>query len=460
MAIHKYNTKGEYTADERASEANVSQITGSGEVIIDGNFVVTDNPQDGDALFLDPNNKKVWVKGGADLGTAPIGYKSVAPVCMRIGKKALVVSKEAQSNKYLALWQHAITAISATTIKFWLHMKGDYPTWTPIEVADVDGISATTVEKINTALEAAGNTGNVGYAKHGYWAFLANDDNEPVSSGATRIVVQCDLCEDYRQYQVSDSTHALVGCTMSLVVWEDMPSASSLKRKNGGSTTSGIQNVTRGLAYYSTNGATPSANVSPTDVSQIVKRVCFEDSTDAAYQYCAALREAYGTYENYIGFHTVLWPQKYGVFNLPDAKALTQKYGNKTAVKKDGTTIYKFPYLHWALNYGDDGNGGEKFDCDGLRKSDWFAAGVHEAEIFKDKDYTEGLATNAVKRKYNHTIAKMGGTQVLNNTSSWLAQRYYAYSSWFFGGPYGPLNYTNVCNALSCRAVALLDVDD
>ena len=73
MAIEIYPNKAAYDAATKpTTESQVSMIETSREIIVDGVNVLTAEPIAGDAIFLDENNKIVFVKGGDWLQTAII----------------------------------------------------------------------------------------------------------------------------------------------------------------------------------------------------------------------------------------------------------------------------------------------------------------------------------------------------------------------------------------------------
>ena len=431
--IKSFPTPAAYAAaGAPVDESRVAHIQNTNEIKVDGVNVMMDRPSDVCAVLFDANGKDYYVrwdtiqKNKLDPGLTHVGYAFGFN-----GKRCKVLDKAFPTTtyKWLNCWQYTISAISAATIKFYLHMKGDYAAWVAIEVELSDSsdgyMNATTVSEINAALEAAGNTGN---DKHGYWAFLDTD----------KIVVQCDFCEDYRQYQVSNNDHALVGCTMALSVYDDMPASSDLWRKNGCKTYWGFLNVEKGEAYYAVNGKTPTANWSVISVD-IVTKVAFETSA-----YCADLRAFYGTYHNYIVINKVLWPHpEYGVFGLMDAVEMTRRYASLTFTKKDGTTVdWKFPALHSALSVG---YGSGKF-----AQGRWHLSDVTEgAEYMAD----ETLA------KLQEAQRRMNTTVITNSVSRWFARRYSATTAWFFGGNYGTLYTNGVYSAYRCQAVTLVDFD-
>ena len=277
-------------------------------------------------------------------------------------------------------------------------MKGDYDHYkdTAITLTSTD-INQTTADEITAALEASGNDGNVGYANHGYWAFLEEDYD---GQGHNRIIVQCDFTANYQQYNVAGT-----GCTIALCVWRDMPANSALWRKNGVSTSWGGMNKARFVTYYSTNGKTPTANYAVNSVDPI-KRACFEDPNNEGYQYCAAIREAFATYEDYMESLMVTYPQKYGVFAMADGKTLCDKYWNVKFTKKDGTELPLYPALHYGHNVT------TYEGINGISLGDWFLPGVKEGMLMMNDDIIDVVRT---------TAAKVGATQINNSTHRWFA---------------------------------------
>ena len=429
--IKSFPTPAAYAAaGAPVDESRVAQIQSTGEIRIDGVNVLMDRPSDVCAVFEDPNGVVYYVrwdtiqKDRLSADWTHVGYTYGFD-----GKRTRVLDKNFPSTtmQWLACWQYAITAISAATIKFWLKMKGDYATFVGIEVTlsdDSDGyMNATTVAEINAALEAAGNAGNVGYANHGYWAFLDGD----------HITVQCDFNGDYRQYQCSDGTHALVGCTMALSVWEDMPASSAMFRKTGQVSTA-TRNVEKAVAYYGASGTTPSANL-PVNTTTYVKRVDFYTS-----EYCADLRAFYGTYEAYIAAQAVepMQSPDYGFFALPDGQEAARRWGSSTFTKKDGETVaYKFPVIHYGLTVG---YGSGKFAT-----GKWFT------------DDDAAFLEDSVLAKMQEAQRRMNTTVITNSVFRWLSRRYNAYIGWFFYGNYGTLSNYTVTNAFRVQAVTLID---
>jgi hypothetical protein len=221
---------------------------------------------------------------------------------------------------------------------------------------------------------------------------------------------------------------------MALSVWGDMPASSAIWRRTGVSTSSGVGNVEKAVAYYSTNGKTPTANW-PLNSIDYVTRAAFESSA-----YCADLRAAYGTYENYIAHSRVMWPHpRYGVFTLPDAETMTTLYGSATFTKKDGTDAAKFPALNYATGIG--------FGSGEFAVGRWHLSDVTEGVMYMD---------DVVYAKLREAQTRMNTVALLNTQARWFARRYNAYLAWLFYGISGSMATSNVPFAYRCRAVTLL----
>lgn len=426
MSIKKYQTVADYAADGYpTNESRVAQIIETGEVKIDGVNVMTKTPVLGDAVY-GKGDKYYFFKGGDALNHSALtnaGYTGLGQVIGYKNGKAIFLDKTMASAQYLSVWQYAITAISSTTITIGLWMKGDYTTRKDTEVTLSSAtLDATSAEEITEALNESGNTGQIGYANHGYWAYYDADNS--------RIVVQCDFCADYRQYRCYGS-----GCTISLCVWEDMPVSSVLWRNKMKSTYYGGMNFPQFKTYYSVSGYTPTTD-EPISSDNIVNQTAFTSS-----EYCATLRSKYASYDDYLKANMVLFNQKYGVFSLPDGLALSKKYGNKITQKKDGSIVYKYPALHFVqtINY----------NITGLSAGDLFLPGVDDGMIFMDD------ANMAV---INATRTKMGHNAISNKSHRWFAQRYGACYAWWFGGGGGVLYGNDVSASFLVQGAALLDI--
>ena len=437
--IEIFNTKQEYNSTAKSEkESTVTLIEEGNQVMVDGVNVVTVEPKLGDAIFKDADGSVVIIAAETlNKSLLPESWTYVGPVLERVANDSIVAMygnvSSLPTKKFADVVQFSISAITAATIKFYLHMAGDYAAWVPIEVQLTSAeINATSAGEISAALEGAGNTGNVGYDKHKYWAYLADADGNKVDADGTQIIVQCDMWADYRQYQCSDSSHALVGCTMTHTTWSDMPASDKYFKVNGRVTNyRGLQNIAGGAAYWSTNGRTLAADVAVGGEAGNTDPMKLSEYQNS--QYAAAIRAAYPTYQDYLrGEYGIDADQKLGVFALPDEFELTSKYGPMMAPTKAGTPKAKFPALNWAYTLS----------------GSWALWGVRRGTLLMKDD---NLAL------INSTQAKAGKVTISAATTRWWAQRYHAFLAWIFYGTYRSLgNYYHVNNAYQVGAVTLL----
>ena len=439
MAIKSYANKAAYNAAVKPTiESQVSMIETTREIIVDGVNVITTSPAVGDLVFLNESNEITFVKGGSWIQKAliPSAWVHVGYVYLVKGRKIGVIDKNAADLKYLDVCQYAITAISSTTLAINLRMSPNYAVDTTVDVTLTSAtIDATSAAEISAAVAAKAT--EVGDTKD-WWAYLADAEGNKVESGGTQIIIQCDTCVDYRFYVVSAT-----GCTIAHVTWGDMPENSVYWRGERGFYTNywGVQNIARTKAWATSIGRVPSSNepVGPqAGNSDPVRPSAFETS-----EYCADLRAAYKTYEEYLEkCYAVVCPQKYGCFALPDGAEMGRLYANKMAPTKDGGTKAKFPALYYCYN--------QSYGVDGLRAGDLHLPGVLEGtELMKD----------ACLAAMEPSITKMGTTAINNNTHRWFAQRYTVNLAWIFDGSYGNLDGNGVYYAVRVQAVALLEID-
>jgi nitrite reductase/ring-hydroxylating ferredoxin subunit len=203
----------------------------------------------------------------------------------------------------------------------------------------------------------------------------------------------------------------------------------------------GVMNIAKTKAWATGSGRVPTQSepVGP----RAGNDAPVKPSEFASSQYCADLRAAYSSYEEYLEkCYAVVCPQKYGCFALPDGAAMAERYARKTAPTKDGGNKYKYPALYYGYN--------RTYGVDGLDYGDWHLPGVLEGtELMKD----------ACLAALAPSITKMGTTAINNSTSRWFAQRYSVNSAWIFYANYGRLGNGGVYDADRSQAVALLKLN-
>lgn len=430
--IEKFDTNAAYAAaGYPTKESRVSEISENNLVKIDGVNIRTFNPVLGDAVYK-KDGEVFYFKGGDALNHSLLvanGYEGLGQIIgMRNGKKVFL-DKTIATAKYLDVSQYAMAdaVLDGEEHSKTIGLRFGIPNWdtttsitftyTATTLAEVAAACTAAIEAKLTELSASAAT----IAE--WWAYADEANN--------RVIVQRDNCTDYRFYACSGLTH---------ITWGDMPESSVYFKRNGRQTNyRGLMNIARGAAYWSTNGRTPDSVVHVNGEAGNTNPM-----TLAAYntsEHAAEIRAYYPTYELYLqGEFGIMHPQEYGVFRLPSAKSLGQKYGNATAPTKAGGVKFKFPALHYGLtvNHG----------VSGLSAGDLFTNGVEDGIVFMDDS---NMAT------INRTRSKMGHALISNGSYRWFAQRYSVNDAWRFHGNSGNLNHYDVTNGFQVGAVALLN---
>lgn len=438
MAIKSYPNKAAYDAAVKPTiESQVSMIETTREILVDGVNVITTSPTVGDVVFLNESNEITYVKGGSWIQKAiiPSAWVHVGYVYLRKGRQVGVIDKNAADVKWLDVCQYAITAISSTSLTINLSMAPSYAqVATTVELASTN-IDATNAAAISAAVAAKAT--EVGDTR-AWWAYLADAEGNKVDENGTQIIIQCDTCTDYRFYNVSAT-----GCTIAHITWGDMPENSVYWHGERGYYTNywGVMNIEKTKEWATGSGRAPTQN------EPVGPRAGYDapvkPSEFASSQYCADLRAAYSSYEEYLEkCYAVVCPQKYGCFALPDGATMAERYARKTAPTKDGGTKYKYPALYYGYN--------RTYGVDGLDFGDWHLPGVLEGtELMKD----------ACLAALAPSITKMGTTAINNSAYRWWAARYGVFDAWFFHASYGYLSNSYVSYALRSQAVALLKLN-
>ena len=431
MAIKSYNSKADYTAAVKpTTESQVSMIETTREIIVDGVNVVTTQPTVGDVVFLDDQNKVIYVKGGSWIQKAniPAAWTHVGYVYFRKGRQVGIIHKDGADVKWLDVSQYAWTdaVLDGAEHEKTIGLRFGIPNWdttTSITFTYTATTLAEAAAACTAAIEAKLTELGAPAATIAEWWAYADDANN-------RVIVQRDACTDYRFYNCSGLTH---------ITWGDMPENNNAGfRASGRTSDQRIMNDARGAAYYGTNGATPSADVPLNAAGTIVNKTAFDSSP-----YCQLLRDTYGTYQEYIHReYRLQYPQKLGVFSLPSGKAMAEMYARMSAPTKSGGMKYKFPALYYGYS--------KSFGVDGLDFGDWYLPGVAEGAMLMRDETLAALSPS---------ISKMGTTAINNSTHRWFAQRSYVTYAWIFHGLSGALGFNHVYYSYRCQAVALLEID-
>ena len=420
-----YNAAGKPTTESRVAnikEGNISKFDGV-------NVPTTDTPMFGDAVYYDENGNKVAIRKEVyNRSLVPAGwtYKGVFIDYHKDGRWRTFLGNYASlpSLKYCDVVQYQLNAPTldgaehTASIGLWLS-NNSYASATTISFT----YTATTLSQVVAALNAAIDAKKTEMSfNQDVWAYLADDNNNKVSTDAdaTKIIVQIDTWNDYRQYQIQGGT---------LIIWRDMPASDNYRKVNGKSTNyRGLMNFDGAASYWSTNGRTLSANVavhSEAGNTDPMKLSEFQSS-----QYAADIRAYYNTYEAYLRGEFGIQPlMKVGAFALPDGEALTAKYGPMMAPTKSGDTKAIYPALNWAYLQG-----GHLWD-------------VTEGVLMMEDS---NLAV------INATQTKAGKVTLANSSYRWFAERCGVYHAWHFYGTTRTLYSYYVSYTFQVGAIALL----
>jgi len=429
--IEQYNDAASYnSAGKPATESRVANIKEGNVSKFDGvNVPTTDTPMFGDAVYLDENGNKVAIRKevyNRSLVPASWTYKGVFLGYHKDGRWRTFLGNYSSlpSYKYCDVVQYQLNAPTldgaehTASIGLWLS-NNSYASATTISFT----YTATALSQVVAALNAAIDAKKTEVSfNQDVWAYLADADNNKVSSDAdaTKIVVQIDTWNDYRQYQVQGGT---------LIIWRDMPASDNYRKVNGKSTNyRGLMNFQGAASYWGTSGRTLSANVavhSEAGNTDPMKLSEFQSS-----QYAADIRAYYKTYEAYLRGEFGIQPlMKVGAFALPDGEALTAKYGPMMAPTKSGGVKAIYPSLNWAHLQG-----GHLWD-------------VTEGVLMMEDS---NLAV------INATQTKAGKVTLANSSFRRFAERYHVHNAWFFHGYTRNLYYTYVNGAFQVGGIALL----
>ena len=442
--VKNFNTKEEANAFiPSVEESTLMHVEETNECSVNGVNVVTDNPEVGDELYLDEAKRKVFVVGGTlNRSLISPAWEQVGHVFLRQGRRIGVINKTGTDEQYASLLQYSITAITSVDITVNLKIQdtsksGDaqYATLIPVAVSlPSAAINEASAAAISAAVAAkAVEMGDTA----AWWAYLADaNDNKVTDESGTgvKIIIQCDVWKHWNQYGCSMS-----GGSIAFTTWGDMGASSTYFKTNGtASGYRGIQNFARGQAYWSTNGRVPTSNVVLPEAGDTnpLKLDSFLNS-----EYCEAVRAKYATYMDYLkGEFSIEIPQHYGTFALPTDLEATQKYGPMLAPTKDGGTKAKFTAMNKCYNVS--------YNCEGLRKGDWFLPGSElGCKIVAD----ENLSILA------RTISKAGGTAINNSTERWWSEGYSVHHARIFHGCNGYLDRDGVYYRYRVQAVVLLE---
>lgn len=430
-----------------------------------GSPVETDDPQIGDALYLDSNNKRKWLKGGDLLYgcTIPSGYVPVGVVIKRLGDDVLIHYYDCSVNKkFASAWMWEITGMTldgtSRNIVFRQHKEDN----TAVTIGTFT-YSATTMADFCTALDTWLRANPGGTAAGASWNYNWHCEYAENYQGNLSCIVIADNMVHVRQANSIVSSGATASMNMAYML-PAISESVGFERMGGSHGIRAGANAERLIEYYSSNAgstATLTSDVTPTTAGTVVSKTQFEEDS-----HCAPLRAVYKTFEEYIKKCVMLkWPSfKYGMattygkaneWTYALAKKTDSQTGNLVTRQHfniNGEAVTTFPAADFAASIN--------FNSPGLDAGNWRMMGVEDTfEMIRNmKAGLSGHSSYAGFDLVNKTLYAMKGddsSSVKLTSARWLAVRYNTYNAWDFGntGSFGsnPFYY-----AFRVSAVALL----
>lgn len=521
MAFKVYDTLADYNADKslQSGETRISLIRYEDAqktslinlVRYDAVNRVTTQPMIGDLVFINnenPSNPKIVFREGGKYssGAKPADWEFVGFVYFRDGKNIGVIHKYGSNRQWLDVAQYAWTdpvldgtqasktigircALNwnvNTTITLIDYQVPQYKAYDGgsdmvAKAEAMEYLAGEMQTAIETQLTAAGATVAEIALWHCYVQYKTPSPNSEIaytSDGGNntplRIIIQRDTCVDYRFYNCLGLTHVTwqrwdKAQNENQGGWVSMSENSSYYKVNGKTTNyRGLMNFARGEAHWSNGGRTPTANIavgSEAGNTDPVKKTTFEES-----DYCAALREHYGTYNAYLrGEFGIQYPQNYGAFSLPDGETMARDWASEEVPTKGfktqngiDTTKFKkkFPAMWFGRSlYGSSPSSEQTAHIALLNKFKHLATG--QWHLPSPAEGIRIMHDETMEELQNSTTNVGTGiaTAINNSTHRWWAARYNVCYAWFFNGNGGTLHSNYVNYGLRAQAVTLLDLN-
>ena len=416
-----------------------------------GTPVETDDPQIGDALYVDGSGNKHYLKGGDMLKgtTIPSGYLPVGVVIQRRGDDVLVHYYNCNETKrFASAWMWEITGMTLDGASHSIVFRQRKNETENVNIGTFT-YTASTLADFCTALDTWLRSHPGGTAAGAGWNYDWHCEYMENYLGNMACIVIADVMSDYRQA----NSIVASGATATMNYAYALPSISDstgFERMGGSHGIRAGANANRLIEFYTSNPgttATLTSDVTPTTANVVVSKTQFDSDS-----HCAPLRAVYKTYAEYIKKCVMLkWPAlTYGMKTVfGKQKEWTYALSGKTHKKKDGTTYTTFPAASYA--------GSIAFNSPGLEAGCWRMMGIEDTFEMISK-MNAGLAGHTTYAGYdivNKTLNAMGGAIVSLGDHRWLAVRYTSYTAWLFSSA-GFFIFNHFNSSLRVSAVALL----
>ena len=400
-------------------------------------------PKRGDIVVIDADKNYQYIALETFSALAlPSSWQVVGEVFKVRGENVYVRHKTAALKKWVEVFLWKITGYSLDgadhTVSFTINSKTCSVTYNAADLASL-------ATQLNAAVSA------FDFGGHNYTVYVRGDD----------LVLQHNTYTIYLGVSAS-------GVSVTQNVGPELTPSITMLRRNGSRSNEGsIFNRDRSLIYFmkdlSSSNHNPSSDVTSLQSRYPICLPAYLGTSKYQSDHCALLRSHYGEgVEGWLKFMRgmgVVNPWDYGVM-AQDGKTNTYALAGQTYLASDGTQETLYPAFDYCADV--------EYDCDGLRKGDWYLPGIDAvADMVADITYPAVYDEDSGTSKYV-TVADadaltrganvIGGTIIANNTSVLSSCLFNFNHAWCHHGRFGFGCCYNLYNAYLAVPVTLLKV--
>ena len=461
MGIFNFATKQDFdNHTPSTTDSEVYHIDSTDDILYSPINTEVVYPKWGDALYIDniedANGKygKHFIDGDSlDSSLLPNTWTPVGVVFANHRNKVYIHHYQGYNGgdntvQWASAWLYEITDMPLDGSEHSIVFQQPKSSGTPLEVGTFTYTSST-LEAFCSVLDTWLRNNQGGTAAGGSYNYNWHCEYMENYAGVMSCIVIVDNIQAYQQY---DTSNPIVksGATCNLNMANMVPAYTLLMKKNGGNASyyQGA-NYKRLLEWGNSNTtiSTITSNIPVNSNNTIVSRTQFNEN-----QYCGLLRDAYGTYENYIAEQMVAYPTVRSLIGYEhgNVRKWNDLLKNRTHKKLDGSVIPTFRPFNYAGNLN--------VNSVGLESGNWYVPGIEEQYwIMKDLTYgLSGISTSNCDR-FNRTLSKMGGNLVSVAADRWVAVRYSYRRAWFFYNT-GFFNNSSFYNSFRLSVVCALSI--
>ena len=407
--LRKYENISDYRNDASIpSDASSASLAGD-EVKYDGvNVDVQGNPNFGDAVYADSENKLHFIKARTlDKDNLPSGFRPVGVVGTRHGNQIMIVYYQNQGCKYAVVYRWELTGANLT-----------------------DGASHTSAVTLQGT-----SVGNFTYSTStiAAWATAFNawlTSNSVTSHHA--YVSGTKLYLVFDAYSASPATTTIADITLTTSVANEMDINGQFITYYGNSN-GRVWSLAAAKQYFKNDIDNASYNPSSVVSSVPSYPVCLPGylgtSTYRASDMCAWLREQFGEGEegwvNYLSKITIEVPLAKGIVPLEDTLTDEMKsIASEKYIDASGVQQVMYPAFDYANTCGVSG-------VSGVSAGDFFMIGIGRlTELMRKITYGVTGITTTTCDDLNNTLSRMGGSLVSCASNRWLPSRHSSAIAW------------------------------